>query len=283
MVSLFLADTTVRASAAGDHVATWIISLIVLSATIAIRVAWASRRGTSDLKSLASKFVPAAWIVPALAIIIAVAVQAAPQLLPRQPPSSATDLPFDNTRLVVEGQSWTAVTLVEKDRTGRPRVFTPIASKPHSTVEEARREALELAARRLKYEVERVYGQAGKWELPGNLLQDRHFIANEITTARPYALSSLAPSSDMHQCIVQLEISDASRKWAAAFWKQSVGMGRLNSIGTITALLCLLVITAHIYLRLDIASVGKHRGKLQLAAVATVAAAGLLASTVLSA
>ena len=36
-------------------------------------------------------------------------------------------------------------------------------------------------------------------------------------------------------------------------------------------LLCLLVITAHIYLRLDIASVGKHRGKLQLAAIATVA------------
>ena len=54
-------------------------------------------------------------------------------------------------------------------------------------------------------------------------------------------------------------------------------------MGTIAGLLCLLVITAHLFLRLDIASAGAHRGKLQLAAVSAMTAAGLIASTILSA
>jgi len=283
MDSPFLAEIADGTAAMGDHVAIWGISLIVLAAAIAIRVAWASRRGGSDLKTIIGKTVPAAWIVPALAIVVAVAVQAGPRLSPRQSAAINSDLLADNTSLVVDGHNWTGLSLVEKDETGRPLVRTSIASKPHSTLEQARREALDLAARRLKHEVERVYGQAGEWELPGELLRDRGFITDEVTTTRPYKLSTLAPSSEMHHCVVRLEVSDASREWAAEYWKQGVGMGRLQTVGTITGLLCLLVITAHVYLRLDIASVGNHRGKLQLAAIATVAAAGLVASAILSA
>mgnify|MGYP005816585435 CR=1 FL=1 len=42
-----------------------------------------------------------------------------------------------------------------------------------------------------------------------------------------------------------------------------------------------LILTAHAFLRLDIATTGTHRGKLQVAAVSLMAAAGLVASGLL--
>jgi|AP45_3_1055517.scaffolds.fasta_scaffold12412_2 hypothetical protein len=283
MHSLLRITTGLGAAGTAEHVATWVISLLVLAAAIGIRVAWAGRRGNSDVRTLLRRTVPAAWVVPALAIVIAVATQASPMLSPRQAPVDIPGPTRHNALPTVKGHSWTSQSLVEQDDSGRTIVRTPIASKPHSTAKMARQEALQLAALRLKYEVERVYGRAGDWDLSGESLDQQRFITNEITTTRPYKLSSLAPSSDMYHCVVRLEISDASRNWAAGYWKRSVGAGRLKTIGTITALLCLLIVTAHLYLRLDIASRGTHRGKLQLAAVAAVAAAGLVASTVLSA
>ena len=283
MHSLLGATTGLGTAETSEHVATLVIALVVLAAAIAIRVAWASRRGNDDLRSLFGKSLPAAWIVPALAIVIAVAIQAGPTLSPRQSPPKNSKPPKHNALPAIEGQSWTSQSVVEQDGLGRRVILTPIASKPHSTAREARQEALQLAASRLKYEVERVFGQAGTWELTGESLDLQPFITNEVTTTRPYKLSSLAPSSDMYHCVVRLEVSDASRNWAAGYWKRSVGAGRLMTIGTISGLLCLLIVTAHLYLRLDIASHGSHRGKLQLAAVAAVAAAGLVASTLLTA
>jgi len=266
-----------------SQVTIWGVSLIALAASIAIRVAWASRRGDTDLRTIIGKAMAGAWVAPALAIVTAVAFQSGGSLTPRQAPEIDYEARSTNTRVVIDGHNWTRQTLVENDETGRPILRTPIASTPHSTLDDARREALDLAARRLKHEVERVYGRAGDWELPGELLETQRFITDETTTTRPYKLSALAPSSDMFHCVVRLEISDASREWAARHWKQRVGTSRLRTIATITALLCLLVITTHLYLRLDVASAGTHRGKLQLAALAAVAASGLAASTILSA
>jgi hypothetical protein len=213
--------------------------------------------------------------------VIAVALQAAPTLdrnsIRNSPPN-----PVSHSTLVVDGHSWTGRSLIEDDDNGRPLLRTAIASKPHATAEEARREALDLAAQRLKFEVEHLYGQAGDWELSGEQLDQQHFITNQITITRPYKLSQLAPSSPMHHCVVRLEISDASRQWAAGYWKHSVGIERLKTIGTLAGLLCLLVVVAHAYIRLDLASNATHRGKLQLAAVAAVAAAGLVASNIVA-
>ena len=283
MPSLLGTATGLGATGSVEYVATWVISLLVLAAAIAIRVGWAGRRGNSDLRTLLRTTVPAAWFVPAVAIVIAVATQASPSLGPRQAPTIVSQPNSPNALPSITGHSWTSQSLVEQDDSGRTLLLIPIASKPHATAKEARQEALQLAAMRLKYEVERVYGHAGDWELSGDSLDQQKFITNEITTTRPYKLSSLAPSSEMYHCVVRLEVSDASRNWASGYWKQSVGAGRLKTIGTITGLLCLLIVTAHLYLRLDIASHGTHRGKLQLAAVAAVAAAGLVASTLLSA
>ncbi len=260
---------------------TWGIALAVLAAAIAIRVAWSARRGHHGLKSLLAAAVPAAWGIPAAAIVIAVALKAAPAL-DRNPIRNSTSNPAAHSTLVVDGHNWTAQSLIEDDDNGRPLVRTAIASKPHATAEEARREALDLAANRLKLEVERVYGQSGDWELTGKQLEQQDFITNQVTITRHYKLSQLAPSSLMHHCVVRLEISDASRQWAAGYWKQSVGTDRLKTIGTLAGLLCLLVVVAHVYLRLDIASNTTHRGKLQLAAVAAVAAAGLVASNIVA-
>lgn len=268
-------------AAATSFATTWGIALAVLAAAIAIRVAWSVRRGHYGLKSLLAAAVPAAWGAPAAAIVIAVALQAAPTL-DRNPIRNSTPNPASHSNLVVDGHSWTGQSLIEDDDNGRPLVRTAIASKPHATAKEARREALDLAAKRLKLEVEHVYGQAGDWELSGEQLDQQHFITNQITITRPYKLSQLAPSSPMHQCVVRLEISDASRQWAAGYWKHSVGIERLETIGTLAGLLCLLVVVAHAYIRLDLASNATHRGKLQLAAVAAVAAAGLVASNIVA-
>jgi len=274
-------------AAAPSFTTTWGIALAVLAAAIAIRVAWSSRHGHHGhhghhgLKSLLAAAVPAAWGAPAAAIVIAVALQAAPTLdrnsIRNSPPN-----PVSHSTLVVDGHSWTGRSLIEDDDNGRPLLRTAIASKPHATAEEARREALDLAAQRLKFEVEHLYGQAGDWELSGEQLDQQHFITNQITITRPYKLSQLAPSSPMHHCVVRLEISDASRQWAAGYWKHSVGIERLKTIGTLAGLLCLLVVVAHAYIRLDLASNATHRGKLQLAAVAAVAAAGLVASNIVA-
>ena len=280
MDNLLLAEI---AEDTGRDATIWGFSLFALAASIAIRVAWTSRRGDTDLKTVIGKAMAATWIVPALAIVSAVAFQSGGSLTPRHAPATDYESHPTNPRVVVDGHNWTRQTLVENDKTGRPILRTPIASTPHSTMDDARREALDLAARRLKHEVERVYGRAGDWELPGELLVNQRFITDETTTTRPYKLSALAPSSDMFHCVVRLEISDASRDWAAGHWKQRVGTTRLKTIATITALLCLLVITIHLYLRLDIASAGTHRAKLQLAALAAVAASGLAASSILSA
>ncbi len=276
--SLLAATNT---AAAPSFATTWGIALAVLAAAIAIRVAWSGRRGHYGLKSLLAAAVPAAWGVPAAAIVIAVALQAAPTL-DRNPIRNSPPNPASHSTLVVDGHSWTGQSLIEDDDNGRPLVRTAIASKPHTTAKEARREALDLAAKRLKLEVEHVYGQAGDWELSGEQLDQQHFITKQITITRPYKLSQLAPSSPMHQCVVRLEISDASRQWAAGYWKHSVGIERLKTIGTLAGLLCLLVVVAHAYIRLDLASNATHRGKLQLAAVAAVAAAGLVASNIVA-
>ena len=279
MGSLFLA----RAIAAGnDHTLILGGGLIALAAVIAIRVAWASRRGNTDMKTIARKALSVAWVAPALAIVATVGARVSPELNTAEPVAASTLFTqIDTPQWTVEGQPWTTTSLVKRDTDDLPMVLTPIASGPWSTAGEARQDALQRAAKRLKIEVARVYGKSADWDLPIDVVE-QYAIVGQIQTTQPHNLSTLAPSSDMHYCVVQLEISEKTRGLAISHWKRGVGGVRLIGVGTIAGLMCLLVITTHLYLRLDIASAGTHRGKLQLAAVLAMTAAGLIATTILS-
>ena len=82
MGSLFLA----RAIAAGnDHNLILGGGLIALAAVIAIRVAWASRRGNTDMKTIARKALSVAWVAPALAIVATVGARVGPELNTAEP------------------------------------------------------------------------------------------------------------------------------------------------------------------------------------------------------
>ena len=280
MSSLFLA----RAIASGDdHNLILGGGLIALATVIAIRVAWAGRRGNTDMKTIARKALSVAWVAPALVIVAAVGVRVSPELNTQEPVAANTLLnQIDTPQWTVEGQPWTTTSLVKQDETDLPVVLTPIASGPWSSAGEARQDALERAAKRLKVEIARRYGKSVNWDLPTDAVE-QSAIVGQIQTTQPHNLSTLAPSSDMHYCVVQLEISEKTRGLALNHWKRGVGVGRLIDVGTIAGLLCLMVIIAHLYLRLDFASNGTHRGKLQLAAISAMTAAGLAASTVISA
>jgi hypothetical protein len=280
MSSLFLA----RSIAFGDdHNLILGGGLIALATVIAIRVAWAGRRGNTDMKTIGRKALSVAWVAPALVIVAAVGVRVSPELSTGEPVAADTSLPqIDTPQWTVEGQPWTTTSLVKQDDADLPVVLTPIASGPWSSAGEARQDALERAAKRLKVEIARRYGKSVNWDLPIDVVE-QSAIVGQIQTTQPHNLSTLAPSSDMHYCVVQLEISEKTRGLALNHWKRGVGVGRLIDVGTIAGLLCLLVIIAHLYLRLDFASDGAHRGKLQLAAISAMTAAGLAASTVISA
>ena len=279
MGSLFLA----RSIASGnDHNLILVGGLIALAIVIAIRVAWAGRRGNNDLKSIARKALSVAWVATALAIVAAVGIRVSPELNTEEPVAANTlRTQIDTPHWTVEGQPWTTTSVIKHDDADLPVVLTPIASGPWSSAGEARQDALERAAKRLKVEVARRYGKSVNWDLPTDAVE-QSAIVGQIQTTQPHNLSTLAPSSNMHYCVVQLEISEKTRGLALNHWKRGVGVGRLISVGTIAGLLCLLVIITHLYLRLDFASNGAHRGKLQLAAISAMTAAGLAASTVIS-
>lgn len=281
MVSLLLGKTTLAIpETSWMGVMLW-AGLIALSVTIALRVAWVGRRGDDSLKSSLWKSSRAmVWVVPALAIITVVALQASSHLAPIVPshaagdPASATSA---NAGLAVEGHVWTSRWIANAER-----VLEPVASGPWSTPAEARRDALVKATRRLEQDFERVHGHGGPWEMPVEVVE-RSAIRKQTETTQSHKLSTLASNSNMHYCVVQLELSDKTRDLARPYWRQQIGTDRLVSLGVVFVLVCLLVVTAHIYLRLDLASGGSHRGKLQLAATSLMAAAGMAAVAMLSA
>ncbi len=277
MVSLLLAETNLTTPETS-----WILwtGLATLSVTIALRVAWAGRSGDGKLKSLWKKSWSMAWIAPAMAIIAVVAMQASSRLTPIVASDSANDPTAADSAdagLAVEGHDWTARWIANAER-----VLEPVASGPWSTPAEARRDALEKATRRLKQDFERVHGHGGRWELPVEIVE-RSAIRKQTTTTQSHKLSVLASNSEMHYCVVQLELSNKTRNLAKPYWREQIGGDRLVAMGVVIGLACLLIVTTHIYMRLDLASGGSHRGKLQVAATSLMAAAGIAAATVLSA
>ena len=169
MSSLFLA----RSIASGDdHNPILVGGLIALATVIAIRVAWAGRRGNTDMKTIGRKALSVAWVAPALVIVAAVGVRVSPELNTEEPVAANTLLTqIDTPQWTVEGQPWTTTSLVKQDDADLPVVLTPIASGPWSSAGEARQDALERAAKRLKVEIARRYGKSVNWDLPIDVVE----------------------------------------------------------------------------------------------------------------
>ncbi len=279
MPSALLAEST-SAATSHPHLVPLGMGLFALATAIVLRVAWSNRRGTSTPREILQQALTVAWLVPAIAAVAWIGIRSSDHLELTAVATRDNPTAEPSRQLIVPGHPWTSTTEVERDRDRRPVIREPIASGPWSTADEARREAIHRAASRLKQDVERVYGQAGDWNLP----QDRVFLEQcltdrEVETTQPHKLSALAPASDMHYCVVELELSERTRQLAVRHWKRKVGSDRLPYLASFTGMLCLLVITCHLFLRLDQHSAGVHSGKLQLAAASTVIAAALILTT----
>ena len=113
MGSLFLA----RSIASGDgHTPILVGGLITLAIVIAIRVAWAGRRGNNDLKTIARKALSVVWVAPALAIVAAVGIRMSPELNTEEPVAANTlRTQIDTPHWTVEGQPWTTTSVIKHD------------------------------------------------------------------------------------------------------------------------------------------------------------------------
>jgi hypothetical protein len=145
-----------------------------------------------------------------------------------------------------------------------------IKSTPWATDEEARNEALEMAAvRALDFAAESAPKLKHSWRVPTWLVADQ--MLREPIWVEEVDWDFGATLAPMHQAYVYLDLSPDKRDLLLGTWRQELMHRRMHQIGGGLGFVVVCLITLVTYLRLDDASRGYYSRWLGTAAAATVA------------
>ena len=138
--------------------------------------------------------------------------------------------------------------------------------------------ALEKATAQLKQDFQKNHRHAGHWELPVAVVKARGVqeIPDQDYTMTVNKMGSAGKLTKMYQYRVRLQPFHNNYSWLRTEWhRQTLGQ-RQRAVACVLGLCCVVLLTSHVYLRLDATSGGIHQGKLQIAAASLVTAAGLI-------
>ena len=145
-----------------------------------------------------------------------------------------------------------------------------IKSTPWATVEEARTEALEMAAvRALDFAAESAPKLKNSWKVPTWLVADQ--MLREPIFVEEFDWDFSATLAPMHRAYAYLDLSPDKRDLLLGTWRQELMHRRMNQIGGGLGFVVICLITLVTYLRLDDATRGYYSRWLGTAAAAAVA------------
>ena len=233
----------------------WAIGLVALAIVIGLRTLWSTRTAPLNIRDLLVHLRPAAWLIPCLVTLVTVVIQAAPLLSPG--PSSIPTVSGTSSPVLVTGE-------YRKDKA------------------EAFRSALEKATGQLNRTFQKHHQHTGHWELPVELVEKHAVMASQEAGYSVEAIKTAGAMQKMYQAKIQIKPFDANYHWLRTEWKRQTQPQRWWAVASVLGLCCVVIVTGHGYMKLDIASGGIHQGKLQIAAASLVIAAGVIGIEILS-
>ena len=145
-----------------------------------------------------------------------------------------------------------------------------IKTTPWATVEDARTEALEMAAvRALDFAAESAPKLKSSWRVPTWLVADQ--MLREPIFVEEVDWDFGATLAPMHRAYAYLDLSPDKRDLLLGAWRQELMHRRMNQIGGGLGFVVLCLLTLVTYLRLDDATRGYYSRWLGTGAVAVVA------------
>lgn len=152
-------------------------------------------------------------------------------------------------------------------------------SKLYATVEEAELDVTVQALARVQERFRDQSGLPGNWPVSVALIE-RHAVKDLVTEVVDHDFGEPIGKAKMYRAHLWLDYSANLREALFEAWRAQLVEQRLIQLGSIVALVTLMLGTAAGYFRLDDLTGGQHRGRLKFAAGAVLVAGSLAALVV---
>lgn len=154
-----------------------------------------------------------------------------------------------------------------------------VSSQRFATLEEAERQATERVLALVHSHFHDEHPQRGAWQAP--LSEVEAHAVEQVTGESLDKDFGNGIQGRMYRVHARLNLSPELRKALYGTWRAQVVDRRLTILGSILALVTLMLGTSATYIRLDDRTGGQLRWRLRFAALATIMAGGLMASSVI--
>jgi len=278
-----------------DFLPVLIVGCLVLFAVgIMFHVLLVSKEKKLSIRGLFALLFSAVWALPVAAVMVYLLARTVPQFIEQSKPSESKpsikrakieqDVIVSNvaeqekTILVSEGEEPAETGSNLPDWVGQPEhvsensVLISLSSKQWATVEEADREILKEARKRVREYFHAHHAFKSHWTISDELLKQHALGAPNVEKITRKTETSTFEVYRVHR---QLTLSKTLHDSLYPVWREQIVQSRLWILGGLLGFITLILATSSTYLRLDAATSGLYRFRLKLAAVSLIVAAGL--------
>ncbi|MBI3865854.1 MAG: hypothetical protein HY290_28605 [Planctomycetia bacterium] len=156
---------------------------------------------------------------------------------------------------------------------GDSGVLVPLSSQRFATLTEAEEQVTQLATGYIRNFYRDEYPLEGDWSVPVNLIE-KHAVKALVGEELEKDFGN-GIKGKMYRAHLQLDLNSKLRQGLHESWRDQIVKHRLTMLGTGLGMVTVMLAASAGYFRLNEMTHGQYRGRLKLAAVALIGAAGL--------